>query len=200
MKINKLHIFAGLAAPVVFVITFLFVANLTPGYDHFKQPVSDVGRNGAPYAELMDAVGFGISGILISILEFSLRTEFSGKTLKVISILLIIAGISWAGIGLFPNYQDKASVYHVISTYISGTSIVAAAILLSRERQARPWLRKFSIVVGLFLLTRIITGPLFLEAKECRGLIQRIYIAVFWLWIICVNIFLIAKKRPYEKS
>jgi len=198
MKIGKILIASGLIAPIIFVTTFLIVANLTPGYDHFKQPVSDLGKNGAPYAEIMNAAGFGISGILISVLGLKIKAKFSGETLKFISMLLIIAGISWAGIGLFPNYQGRTSVYHIISTYLAGAGIIVAAILFSREKIVWPWLRKFSMLAGLFLLTRAITGPLFIEAKEYRGLIQEIYIVVFWLWIVCLNIFLIAKRRHYE--
>lgn len=185
---------------IVFIITFLTVSGLTPGYEHLKQPISDLGENGAPYAELMNVVGFVIPGILIAVLGYSLRTKFSGKTLKIISVLLIIAGMGWAGIGFFPNFQDKTSAYHVMSTYLFGTSVVVATILLSREKQAWPWLRKFSIMTGLFLLTRIITGPLFLETEKYRGLVQKLYIAVFWLWIICINIFLIVKRKHYEKN
>lgn len=202
MKINKFLTIAGLMSSIVFIITFLTVSGLTPGYDHLKQPISDLGENGAPYAEQMNVVGFVIPGMLIAVSGYNLRIKFSGKTLRTISVLLIIAGMGWAGIGLFPNSQDKASAYHVMSTYLSGTSIVVAAILLSRDKQAWPWLRKFSIMTGLLLLTRIVTGPLFLEAEEYRGLIQKLYIAVFWLWIICINILLVAKKRQrhYENN
>lgn len=197
---NKLFSLAGLAAVVVFVATFLIVSSLTPGYDHLKQPVSDLGKNGAPHAGLMNAVGFGISGVLIVILGLGLWIVFLEKTILTISILLIIAGISWVGIGLFPNYQDKVSVYHVISTYISGGSLATAAILLSREKRAGSWLRNFSLAAGIFLLTRVITGPLFFELETYRGLVQRIYLVVFWLWIICLSILLITRKRPYEND
>lgn len=89
---NRL-LWAGVAAPVVFVVSFLVQGALRPGYDPLRHPVSALSLGPGGWVQM---VMFSITGALIIAFAVGLRTAGIGRATP---ILTAIVGLGLVGAG-----------------------------------------------------------------------------------------------------
>ena len=173
----------GIAGSVLFVGAFVIFAMLTPGYDHAVNAVSESGTSDARYPLAWNVIGFILVGLLVTAFGWGLR---SGTPSKLLSVLVIVSGIGFTGLGVFsadPGFRaSPATTLHFAMVMINYLAFVAGAIVGGIVfRKDALWKRFaiFSVVmagvgVSSFLIPRSI--PL--------GISQRIGLAAYFVWIL----------------
>ena len=191
----------GIAACVWFwLASFLFGA-LRPAYSHSVNTISELGAIGTPYAALWNIVGFGLTGLLLTVVGAVVAGAVGRRKSTASSIarlLLILAGIAIAGQGLIPaemvdGVADIESPYtrgHFVSSLVSAGAWVLGALLLvgPMKRDAR-WRGWSMVSIALVLLT--VVAAVTLRGALPAGLAQRLGNAVFLSWYVLMSLKLI---------
>lgn len=69
---HKFLAFCGVIAPILFTVVLLILGSLQLGYNHATQYISELGANSAPYALIMNTIGFPLLGLLTIAFAFAL--------------------------------------------------------------------------------------------------------------------------------
>ena len=100
---RRYMLFAGIAAPIVYVATVLVGGAITPGYDHLSQPVSALFETGAVYATPISAAFVAYNMLL---LVFGAGLLVSGRMdrriLQVGAVMILFNGLFGVLIELAP--------------------------------------------------------------------------------------------------
>jgi hypothetical membrane protein len=191
---------SGIAAPVIFTLTVCILGLIQPEYSHLSQLMSELGETGAPYAMIMNVLGFGLFGILIvgfaPGLYFALgqrRTAFAG------SVFILAAGLAFIGMAFLPcdtacvPVTTAGRMHLVLGLVAIVAAILAACTLAFPMREDAHWrgLWVYSLASGLLVLLLL---PLFLSVQGYEGLFQRLMVAVILVWteVIAIRLYLAA--------
>ena len=97
----KLAGMCGVAFPIVAFSSIFFAMCLSPWFDWWENPLSDLGVNGS--AALLFSAGLMAGGILASIFALGLFRAFRGRILaRAGALVLTLASVAVFGVGLFP--------------------------------------------------------------------------------------------------
>lgn len=105
----------GFSSVLIFGITLVTIANLTPDFSYLNDFVSKLGAQGQPYAMWWNMIGFLLVGILLAAFGYSY-----GKTIndRLAGICLALFGIGFAitSIPIEPgNTESALSTAHVVA-------------------------------------------------------------------------------------
>jgi hypothetical membrane protein len=185
---------SGIAAPVIFTLTVCVLGLIQPGYSHLSQLMSELGETGAPYAIIMNVIGFGLFGILIvgfaPGLYFALgqrRTAFAG------AVFILAAGLAFIMMAFLPcdtacvPVTTAGRMHLVLGLVAIVAAVLAAGILAFAMREDTHWhgFWIYSLASGLLVLLIL---PLFLSVQGYEGLFQRLMVAVILVWIEVIAI------------
>jgi hypothetical membrane protein len=188
---------SGIAAPVIFTLTVCILGLIQPGYRPFAQLMSELGETGAPYAIIMNVLGFGLFGILIvgfaPGLYFALgnrRTAFAG------SAFILAAGLAFIGMAFLPcdtacvPVTTAGSMHLVLGLVAIVAAVLAACTLAVPMREDTYWhgFWIYSLASGLFVLLLL---PFYLSVQGYEGLFQRLMVAVILVWteVIAIRLY-----------
>jgi hypothetical membrane protein len=188
---------SGIAAPVIFTLTVGILGFIQPGYSHLSQLMSELGETGAPYAIIMNVLGFGLFGILIvgfaPGLYFALRqrrTAFAG------SAFILAAGVAFIAMAFLPC--DTACVpvttagrMHLVLGLVAVIAAVMAACILAYPMRMEMYWHGFwiySLASGVLVLLLL---PFFLSVQSYEGMFQRLMVAVILVWteVIAIRLY-----------
>jgi hypothetical membrane protein len=123
-KVNRLLIACGIIAPIYFGIIWLVLGLFFPGYNHFRDYISEFGATGSPIQAAGNYLGFLPMGILMSLFAAGLYrvvgVDWSGK---IGSGLLLISGLFMSSTAFFPcdiacdNYTRMGNWHEFFSDY-----------------------------------------------------------------------------------
>ena len=195
-RIVRYSAIAGIVGPVVYTITWLILGFLEPTYSHSRDPISNLSAVGVSYAPVMTIIIF-VFAILIIVFAFGLHRGlppgFWGGT-----VALVIAGVGYVGIALAPlNLADPGdpNVPHMVSATVTVFAMMFAPVLtLPRLRRDPGWrnLSGYSIATTVvdFAFMVMASLPTF---ENWAGLMQRLVLAVFLVWMVVIAIRLYAQ-------
>jgi len=198
-RIVRYSAIAGIVGPVVYTITWLILGFLEPTYSHSRDPISNLSAVGVSYAPVMTIIIF-VFAILIIVFAFGLHRGltpgFWGGT-----VALVIAGVGYVGIALAPlNLADPGdpNVPHMVSATATVFAMMLAPVLtLPRLRRDPGWrnLSGYSIATTVvdFAFMVMASLPTF---ESWAGLMQRLVLAVFLVWMVVIAIRLYAQPSP----
>jgi len=213
-NMNTLRVLAvcGIIAPVLFTGLVVIVSYLRPGYNHMSQAISELGEVGAPNAIVQD-VNFVLVGLLIIAFSFGLHRGIGeGRGSKVGPALIIIFGaVASVGGGLFrcdPGcvFESFVGVMHNLLGLTGFVAMILGTIIISRRlKKDSLWqsYSSYSIITGIlaiiFLILFIMASNVF---PEWRGLFQRLFVGVIFLWIeiMAIRLLLITNKLVPQDS
>jgi len=198
----------GISAPFLMLALWAVASLLRPGYDQLTQYGSELA---ARQNSIIMNANFVITGSLIIVFSFGLFTNIhAGKRPAIGSILLGVFGIGEVVTAAFPcdpgcsllSSQSLSQSIHNVIAVIAFGSIALAPLLISLglRRDAR-WERYQSYSratglasVGLFLLFSVAI----LSSFQYVGFLQRVFLAVPFLWIEILSIHLlnISNREP----
>lgn len=209
MKRNTL-LFCGLAAPILYIAVVVFGAAIRPGYNHILHAISELSAAGAPNKSLMDTF-FSIYNLLVMAFAVGLfrlaaqGTEFSTKWSGQWGAGVVgLVGLSGFAMFFFP--QDPTGTpltvvgtFHMIFAGVASLGSIAAVLLVAFWFRANPGLKKYwiySLVSGLIILiSGGLTASAMASGSTIFGLLERVTIGTFELWILIVTIKLLRQEQ-----
>lgn len=190
---------SGIVGPVLYTVTWFVLGFLEPAFSHTRDPISNLSAIGAPYAPLMTSIII-LFALLIVAFAFGLHRGlppgfWAGPA------ALVISGIGYAGIAIFPldlADPEGTNVPHTISAAITVFALMfAPVLLLPRLRRDTSWrnLRGYSIATTVlaFLFAILASLPTFVSLQ---GLMQRLVLAVVLVWMFVIAIRLYKSTTP----
>lgn len=198
---------AGIAAPIVFVASFLIQGALRAGYDPLRHPVSALSLGPDGWVQM---VTFWTTGLLVLAFAAGLSREGVGRA---VPILIAIVGIGLLGAGFFacdpisgypvgsPNPAPRTAhgiAHDLLSTHVF-TVLPAAMIVMARRFHRAGdhfWARLSAIAGAAFFACFVIAGIGFRQnpvLMPYAGLWQRLalIIGLGWLGLLAVRL-----RRP----
>lgn len=191
---QKPHAVAGMAAPVLFVGTYLLLAAARPEFNHLTKAVGELGAVNAPNAATWNLFGYIIPGLLIAFFSVGLHRAVAHEEGNHIPFYsLFLSGVFMVVAGMFPgNFKDPGSLTSILHSAGSfGTFLcflVAGFTYPLLFRKSNFWEK--TIIPSLTLTWLCILSG-FLRTGAAPGLGHRAGFLLYFLWIafIAFNLF-----------
>ncbi|MDD2666254.1 MAG: DUF998 domain-containing protein [Methanocellales archaeon] len=185
--VQRMLAICGIVGPILYTIILMVIGLLRPGYNHLRQPMSELGEVGGPNAIIMNTAGFMLLGALM--IAFSLgfhRGIKEGSKIGPASIAM--SGVGWIAVGLFhaePSTVNVSVMLHVMGAMLVGLGFsIAPFAIARRSRKDQRWAsyRPYSLTTGL--LTAILgLAFIFGGIEGWMGALQRMAVGVPLLWM-----------------
>ena len=186
----------GVIAPVLFAGLVAVEGSLVRGYSHVSQPISDLGAYAlyGSYALVQDA-NFWIFGVLVVLLAFGLSRSPAGS--RAITAPMGVFGAMIFLAGVFPDQPSPwPGAAHGLVSVAAFISIIASQFFAWRRwgrsgTEGAIWdsVSKFSAMTfALSVLMFILYGILGQPGSAIGGLVQRVFLAVPWIWVEGVSV------------
>ena len=209
---NTLKILAlcGISVPIIFAILVTVSGFLYEGYSHMTQAISELGGVEALSPEVQNA-NFLIIGLLMIGFAFGLRRgNVGGASPKLGPVLIGVFGVS-SGIAnaVLPcdpgcEFQSLTGTLHNVTGLVGFISAIAGMFVISRGLKGDPFWRRFhrfSLVAAVATLVSLLLWIGVAKAAEVdsvNGLLQRLFIGVWFLWVevIAIRMFQLSRQSP----
>ena len=199
-------LYAGVVGPVLFIVVFLAVGLMRPGYSQWRNYVSQLATGPGGWVQVLN---FLMCGTLVVLFAIGLRISIAGSRGSIGGPLLLgLFGLDLLVAGLFSTdpalgYPPGAATVHTTHGLIHGlaglgafTLLPAAAFVMAWHFAANPGERRWAaysglvgaiIIVGFFVFTTVSamdgagTWP-----NAPTGVLQRFVIITGWTWMALV--------------
>ncbi len=183
---------------LVFFLFNTIAEGLYHSYSVAKNALSDLGAIGASTNILWNGQLF-VTGVLLFVGMYLLfyRTTWELGTIKrrnLLAIVYLLPGVGTIVVSLFP--ENSILVIHGTAALV--VFILGAVGAMYSYRLVHPPLRHFSVVLGIISLVSI---PIFLAGgPSFLGLMERLVVYPFMLWLISFGSYLIALEEKQSTS
>lgn len=201
---------ALVAAILWFGLLVLLAGAATPGYSQATQAISELAAPDAPYVWLVRFGGFIPLGSILVLYAFAFaRLNEAALPKMLVSALVWLTGAAVIVAGVFPTdpggqRNSLSGIIHAAAgltlLIVSSATPFLALFLLSGRRSRRSAYALYSVLTGfaltgLFLmmpngilpglveLHRKILGNLFPAWYQLHGIVQRTFMAVYFVWL-----------------
>jgi len=210
----KIAAVAGIFGCLIDTFATFFYGARIEGFNQFRTPMSQMGILSSPVASQM-AVSWILMGSLMIMFALGLRFAFEkNKTSAMIICWLIILYGFGEGLisGIFP--ADKAGQAHTwvgyVHNLIGGVGVTAVMVFPVFMIKLLPDIKRITIIVlivGTIGVILFAIGRLIVSSTNLLGIYkgswQRLYVFVYYAYIIIIAVILIFKEVPIsslEKS
>jgi Protein of unknown function (DUF998) len=201
-KMKKLLMLCGIFAAVVYVGTVILGGLLRPGYSHISMAISELVADGAPNRAMLSSL-FLLYNALLTVFGIGLLLKTNSPSRERVSgiigsLALVLVGMAGILMELvFPQEPGGtarmfAGKMHFVMAGIASLGTMVAILSLGL------WFRKFPVLKGyvtyslISVLIIFLSGGLSAAALAYHsvlfGLIERITILTFTLWIFFVGL------------
>jgi len=183
--IGALCVLAG----VQFLLVMLYLESIVPGFDRAINFISDLGVGST--APIFNSSIFiaGVVSIIVALYLFFFLKK------RALSIILILAGLSVALVGVFPENIYPTHLQVSFLAFLFGGIIALVSSFYSKK----PWNRIFSVLGVISLLTLVTNLILWYGFGTIlplgAGVIERLIVYPFILWGILFGVYLIVEKE-----
>lgn len=193
-------IFCGIIAPLIIVFTILILGELTPGYSHVYQLISELGAVSTPFTAALSTV-MTIVGLFFILFAIGIYKELpKNYHTKMAALAIGLFGLlSGIGSAIFPcdggclNLTARGWTHEIIN--IVSFSFLTVAPLLAwqglRKEKGYQGLAGFSLVS--FVLGLIVFIFFAVEINNAVGFYQRIFLIIYYAWIEVLAVKLFSK-------
>lgn len=200
----------GIAAPIVFVILVTVGGFIYEGYSHAIQAVSELGGVEAQYP-LLQNTNFFVIGVLFIAFAFGLHRGIGGgrgSTLGPVLVGLfgVSSGLANAFLPCDPGceFQSITGTMHNLTGLGGFIAAIAGIFVISRRLRGDPhWhsFHRFSWITGVAALVSLLLWIGVAKAAEIdsvNGLLQRLFIAVWFIWVevMALRLFSLSRRSP----
>ena len=171
----------GISAVLLFLIALLIFGLLHPDFDFLTDYISKLGYKSTPRSFWWNLLGFGLTGMLLSVFGF-----YYGKILKdnLMGVLLALFGIGFAFTD-FPfdmsNEHADVSKAHIAAITLGLASWLFGLARLGYNKQLAPQIRKRANIAAAFLAIFMAGSLLNLWPEPIA---ERLVFAVVFGWTI----------------
>lgn len=215
----KLLLACGLIGPPLFIIAFLIAGATRAGYDPLRHPVSSLAIGDSGWVQ---AVSFLITGVLMLAFAFGLRRGLRaslGSTRGPVLIGLVAIGLIGAGVfvadplngyppgtPLLPTQRTVPGRLHDLFSILVFLGLPIAGFIFARlfvRLGARGW-ATYSALSGIAMFVIfVLAGMGFRQIggfADMAGLLQRVSIAIGWIWIMLLAIYFLRQPRTSKPT
>lgn len=191
MKISflKFLAFCGIIGPVTYAIVLFTLGFIQPDYNCITQSMSELGAAGAPYALIMNTIGFPLLGILIIAFALGLQRGINGS-LKIGPVLIALSGLSLVMTGIFPcdpgcvDVTLRGLTHSIFATIAAFSMIFAPLFLLPRLKKDDRWQGYVTYsIISVIAATLVSAIYGFMAFEQLTGVLQRISMGIMLLWV-----------------
>jgi hypothetical protein len=206
---KTLLLWAGIAAAALYVAIVEIGAELTPGYSHVAQPVSSLYQTGAALA-LPIAAAFVAYNVLVALFGAGvamLARDLGGRRARVgvaAGVAIVLVGVAGAIDDVFAQDPIGTAItttgtLHIVFAGVASLLTVVAMSLTAGWLLARRDLRVLAIYsvasVVLILAFGPITAAATASSSPIMGLLERVTIFTFTLWMAITSVVLVRTTR-----
>jgi hypothetical protein len=199
---------AGVAAAALYVAIVEVAAELTPGYSHVAQPVSSLYQSGAPLG-LPIALVFVVYNVLVAGFGLGVISRASGGAARTrigitAGVAIVLLGLAGAIDDVFPQDPIGAAIttagalhiaFAAIASLLTVIAMALTAWWLLGRREMRA-LAMYSVAsFALILAFGPITGAATASSSPIMGLLERVTIFTFTLWMAITSVVLARAAR-----
>lgn len=191
-RATRLLLACGVVAPFVFAAFVIGAWLVTPDYSHIKDAVSQLGAQGRPHSEVMNA-GFGVYGLLIIGLAQGMRRRLGRVPgAQAAWLLLTLYGIAVLFSGIFQDgprgvraTANLEDVLHSVFAQLSFFALVLGMLSTARATCHDSSWRGFVVMTLAVVVLDLCLGLLFMMEflQGIEGALQRASMAVSLIWI-----------------
>jgi hypothetical protein len=211
MNRRRITALAGVVGPAVFVATFTAEGLLRRGYDPLRMYISALSLGPRAWIQIAN---FIVLGVLLFVFTRGVAAEFTtGKASKGGLLLLTLLSLLFMVSGPFVmdptgTPLNLATVHGTIHGIAGGIVFllmpITCFVYLRRFRADRNWqlLQWWTLVLGtieavaVFIFTIVSKSPVLADAFEnWLGLIQRVALVPFMLWLIVFALELLKRSE-----
>ena len=207
---TALFLLSGVVAGPLFVLVFLIEGALREGYDPMRQPVSALALGPRGWVQ---RANFIVTGGLMLVCAYGLSSVFHGDGSSFWApVLIALFAIGLIGAGIFvtdvaeirssisePPKRELHGIFHDLFSLLVFVSLFAATLVfhhLFAAFGANGWaaysaMSGILLAIGFILFARGFARPG--ELSSIAGLLQRLTIAIGWLWIAIVAAYLMGQ-------
>jgi hypothetical membrane protein len=161
--------------PILFIVTFLLDGATRPGYNPWRNLVSQLSTGEGGWVQIAN---FIVCGVLVLAMAVGLlRSSGSRVTAGIVAIFgvaLILAGVfvTDPGFGYPPGTLERRTLHGAIHEYVSivgflslGLAPLSAAMFVAKPPARRGW-RVYSIVTGIVVLVSIVVTAVAVDSAQ----------------------------------
>lgn len=206
---KTLLLWGGVAAAALYVTIVEIGAELTPGYSHVAQPVSSLYQTGAALA-LPIALAFVVYNILVGTFGVGvamLARGLGGRRARVgvaAGIAIVLVGVAGAIDDVFAQDPIGTAItttgtLHIVFAGVASLLTIVAMALTAAWLLARRDLRALAFYSITSLVLILAFGPITAAAtasgSPIMGLLERVTIFTFTLWMAFTSVVLVRATR-----
>jgi hypothetical membrane protein len=190
-------LFCGIAACLLLTIFVIAAALLTPDYSRWLEPISQMGAEGRPHAQVINA-GFIIIGLLLSGFAYGLYCHLGRcilakmvwLALAVSSIGIILLGIfqaDWKALGVTGTLEDNLHSVFAQVTFISFVTCMAMFTMLAHRK--RLWCAFKRVSLAFFLANLVLLALLDAQVSWAgHGALEFSFMGLSLVWLVAVSL------------
>ncbi len=183
-------VMAGIVGPAIYAVVLVSLGLLEPGYDPISQSMSELGAVDAPYAIVMNTLGFPLLGVFFMIFAVGVNRGISGgEGTRIGPFLMIISGVFLILTGVFPCDSGCVDVtvigglHSLFATLAALTMIPVPLAIVPRVYGDASWRSYVWFCWFTTIVTSIVSVFYMFESLEAfTGLLQRLAVAFPLVW------------------
>lgn len=185
---NKLYALAGLAAPLLFWLTYFILAARRPAFSFLYKAISELGSVDAPDLWVWNVFGYIIPGCLIAIFSVGLyRNIVPVGHARSALVGLVASGLLMALAGIFPgDFNDRQSVtmlLHTLGSFGSYLGFLVGAFAFHTQMKLNKNWASAALPTLLFTWMTIVFGAWPFVFPDFPAAGQRLVFGFYFLWI-----------------
>jgi len=204
----RLPLLLGAAAGALYLAVVVVAAVLTPGYSHVAQPVSSLYQAGAQIG-LPVALAFAVYNVLVvgfgvAVATFAASGSARRRAGIGAGVALVLVGVAGALDDVFPQDPIGSAItttgslhiaFAAVDSLLTVVAMALAAWWLLGRRELRA-LAAYSVASFLVILVAgPITGVATASTSPVMGLLERVTIFTFIVWMVVASVVLAGNAR-----
>lgn len=197
----------GILAPIVFLFTYLIMANLRPEYSLLYKQISELGSLDAPNKWVWNIFGYIIPGILVSIYSIGLyKSIISKKSNKWPLIGIFLSGVFMSFSGIFPADMDdrtsSTTLLHMMGSYGSYLFFLIGTFTYPKLMNLNSYWKNGNLILLLFVWLTIVFGSWHWVFPNIPSVGQRITFFFYFTWIFytAIKLYKLPKESPVANN
>lgn len=185
---NKSYGIIGIAAPIVFLTSYIIISSIRPEYSMFTKAISELGSVDAPKKWIWNSFGYILTGLLIAIYAFGLYKNMAiEKSSKLPLYGILLSGIFMAISGIFPgdfdNRKSTTMLLHSVGSFGSYIFFLIGAFTYPKLMNKTDYWKRATKPTLIFTYLTIVFGAWAFIFPSIPALGQRIVFFFYFLWI-----------------
>jgi hypothetical membrane protein len=213
---QKLSVWAGVIAPVLFVLTFTLEGFLRPGYDPRAMYISALSLGSRGWVQVANFLQLGV---LLLIFARGLPHVFSGhKAARRGAVLLTILGVLFLLSGPFVmdpdgTPQSRMSFHGLIHGLAGGIVFLLMPVTIwvfrpaLRARAPQSALARWTLALGIFDTLTVLFFTIASKSPQLQlvfagwfGLIQRTALVPFMVWLFLLGLDILSQNTKEKRN